>query len=70
MTGTVHEPSESGGGGPAWPDAGERRIVFLLDAASALEQRLLSDWIARTKPEEVASTACEEMQIPPSRGRR
>jgi glycerol-3-phosphate O-acyltransferase len=70
MTGTVREPSASGVGGPAWPQAGERRVVFLLDAASALEQRLLSEWIAAAKPEDVPATAYEEVHIPPSRGRR
>ena len=35
---------------PAWPGAERRPIVFLLDAASGLERRLLEDWIARTGP--------------------
>jgi glycerol-3-phosphate O-acyltransferase len=34
---------------PSWP-AAPGRIVFLLDAASALEERLLRDWIQRADP--------------------
>lgn len=36
-----------------WPDAQGRPIVFLLDAASSLEERILRDWIERNCPEGV-----------------
>jgi len=38
---------------PAWPSANGHRVVFLVDAASAYERRLLEDWIARTRPAHV-----------------
>jgi len=53
---------------PGWPAAGGRPVVFLVDAASPLEQRVIHDWIARHRPE--ADGACEEIPIPPTRGRR
>ncbi len=34
----------------AWPDARGLRVVFLLDAASSLERRLLEGWVQRRKP--------------------
>ncbi len=37
-----------------WPDAQGRPIVFLLDAASSLEERILRDWVERNCPEGVA----------------
>jgi glycerol-3-phosphate O-acyltransferase len=58
-------------GDPLWPDADRRRIVFLTDAASPLEARLLADWIARRRPDHVAPGGWETIPIPPSRrGRR
>jgi len=53
---------------PDWPEAGGRRLVFLLDAASALEERLLRDWIARRAPAGAAGT--DAVAIPASRRRR
>jgi hypothetical protein len=32
---------------PPFPEAGGRRVVFLLDVASRLEEQLLRDWIER-----------------------
>jgi glycerol-3-phosphate O-acyltransferase len=56
---------------PGWPDAGgERRIVFLLDASSRLERRLLRHWIERNRPTGGGSSDCEAFLIPPSRRRR
>ena len=56
---------------PAWPAADERRIVFLIDAASPLEQRLLEEWIARNRPPACPPNGTETIPIPPSRsGRR
>jgi glycerol-3-phosphate O-acyltransferase len=51
---------------PSWPSA-QGRVVFLLDAASALEERLLRDWIARAKP---AGAQPETIAIPASRRAR
>jgi glycerol-3-phosphate O-acyltransferase len=57
------------GGEPAWPDdAGGRRVVFLLDASSRLERRLLESWITRHRPP--APAAVDLVPIPPSRRRR
>jgi len=51
---------------PSWP-AAFGRVVFLLDAASAREERLLRDWIARAKPERAQADA---LAIPASRRAR
>ena len=51
---------------PSWPVA-FGRIVFLLDAASALEERLLREWIARAQPEKSQHHA---LAIPASRRER
>src|SRR5512147_814625 len=56
---------------PAWPGAEERRpIVFLLDAASRLERRLLEQWIEQNRP--AGADGTEAIPIPPARagGRR
>ena len=53
---------------PDWPAAAGRRVVFLLDAASPLEARLLRDWIERLRPAGAARD--EAVAIPPSRRRR
>jgi glycerol-3-phosphate O-acyltransferase len=44
---------EAAGGGPAEPayPAAAGRVVFLLDAASGFEERLLREWVARVRPE-------------------
>ncbi len=59
---------------PAWPrteGATPPRVVFLLDASSALERRLLGDWILRHRPPGVDPASEEAVSIPPSRrGRR
>src|SRR5262245_18041571 len=52
---------------PEWPESGGRRVVFLLDASSTLEQRLLEDWVAAHRPAGVAPAAVEMVAIPPSR---
>ena len=57
-------------GEPDWPAANGRRVVFLLDASSKVEQRLLHEWIERHRPPEAAGNVFEEIPIPPSRGRR
>jgi glycerol-3-phosphate O-acyltransferase len=53
-------------GEPAFPEAGGRRVIFLLDAASRVEERLLTGWIARHAP---AGAAVEALRIPSSRRR-
>jgi glycerol-3-phosphate O-acyltransferase len=54
---------------PDWPaDAAGRRVVFLLDAASPLEARLLRDWIERHRP--AGAPPSEAVGIPSSRRRR
>jgi glycerol-3-phosphate O-acyltransferase len=52
---------------PAFPEAGGRRVIFLLDAASRLEERLLAGWIERRAP---AGASVEALAIPSSRRRR
>ena len=52
---------------PEWPAADGRRIVFLVDAATRLERRLLDDWIARHRPTDAALNAIDTIPIPPSR---
>src|SRR5579862_2362682 len=52
-----------------WPAADGRRVVFLLDACSRLEERLLREWIATHRPAGAEGTTA--VRIPPSRrGRR
>jgi glycerol-3-phosphate O-acyltransferase len=51
-----------------WPNAEGRRVVFLLDAASPVEQRLLTDWIDRHRP--AGANGDTAIPIPPSRRRR
>ncbi|HME69308.1 MAG TPA: hypothetical protein VKM54_05505, partial [Myxococcota bacterium] len=58
---------------PLWPlappDAGHRRVVFLLDASSRLERRLLLGWIARNAPTHDTPAAFDVLEIPPTRRR-
>src|SRR3989442_15194826 len=53
---------------PAWPAPDGRRVVFLLDASSALERRVLVQWIERQRP--AGAGMFDLVAIPPSRGRR
>jgi glycerol-3-phosphate O-acyltransferase len=50
-----------------WPDAADRPILFLLDASSGLERRMLVEWIARTAP---PGADYRVVEMPPSRRRR
>jgi glycerol-3-phosphate O-acyltransferase len=52
---------------PLWPVTNGRRAVFLLDASSSLEKRLLRDWIEHACPEGVAPADVDAIPIPPSR---
>lgn len=63
----VSEPSSSTPAEPGWPDHGERSIVFLLDAASSLEERILREWIDRSRPERIATSQVSVLRIPSSR---
>jgi glycerol-3-phosphate O-acyltransferase len=53
---------------PDWPAAEGRPVLFLLDAASALEERLLRGWIERQRP--AGESRVETAVIPSSRRRR
>ena len=57
---------------PAWPGTERRPIVFLLDAASSLERRLLEQWIEQHRPDGVSADGTESIPIPATRsgGRR
>ncbi len=59
---------------PAWPAAiAERpgeRVIFLVDAASALEKRHIEDWLQRRRPLDQEASRFEVVAIPSSRGRR
>ncbi len=55
---------------PDWPVGDARPIVFLLDAATPLEQRVLEGWVTRHRPADFPTTDLDRVQIPPSRGRR
>jgi len=58
-------------GEASWPDARGRRVVFLLDAATALERRILESWIRRHLPAAPdAAAIADTVAIPPSRGRK
>jgi glycerol-3-phosphate O-acyltransferase len=51
----------------AWPEAADRPILFLLDASSGLERRLLLAWIADNAP---PGAEYRVVEMPPSRRRR
>ncbi len=55
---------------PGWPTLHGGRVLFLLDAASSLEERLLRAWIERNRPEDADPTRLESFRIPSSRRRR
>ncbi|MFT4570878.1 MAG: glycerol-3-phosphate O-acyltransferase [Hyphomicrobiaceae bacterium] len=57
-------------GTDVWPASEGLRIVFLMDAASSLERRVLEDWVRRRKPEAVEQGDFDLVTIPASRGRR
>jgi glycerol-3-phosphate O-acyltransferase len=56
---------------PSWPTADDApgRILFLLDASSGFERRLLLAWIARNRPEGASDHRSDALEIPPSRRR-
>jgi len=66
----VSESPETAVAEPAWPVSNGRRVIFLIDAASGLEERLLRDWIARHVPAGAMPGGHDAIPIPPSRGSR
>jgi glycerol-3-phosphate O-acyltransferase len=61
-------PAAAAPGG--WPAAGDRPLLFLLDAANAFEARILNDWIERNRPDEVDALQVQAVRIRSSRRRR
>ncbi len=55
---------------PDWPALEGKRPVFLLDASSGLEARILGAWIDRSRPEDLEPGGPESIRIPASRRRR
>lgn len=53
---------------PSWP-AAKGRVVFLLDACSELERKMLEDWVRRARPGDCPEGDVELVAIPPSRRR-
>jgi glycerol-3-phosphate O-acyltransferase len=51
---------------PSWPALNGRRPVFLVDASSRLEERLLEAWIERRRPAQ-CSGGHDLIRIPPTR---
>jgi glycerol-3-phosphate O-acyltransferase len=51
-------------------EGARERVLFLLDASSAFERRILLAWIARNRPERTDESGFEAVEIPPSRRRR
>ena len=60
----LHEPLRAE---PPWPVLDGRRPVFLIDASSELEARILEAWIDRNRPPALAVDAGEAIRLPPSR---
>lgn len=56
----------------AWPEVEQGgRVVFLVDASSRLERRLLRRWIEANRPDDFSDDRIETVALPPSRrGRR
>jgi len=65
-----HHPTVAGSaeGEASWPGP-DRPVVFLLDASSPLERKLLESWIEHHKPPEPGKNGWETIAIPPSRRR-
>ena len=54
----------------AWPFVAGKRLVFLLDASSGIERRILERWIEANRPEGIPPERCETLAIPASRRQR
>ena len=57
-------------GEPSWPSTGDLRPIFLLDASSRLEERVLRAWIARQCPGTGSDRDYDIVRIPPTRRRQ
>ncbi len=55
---------------PGWPTSRASRVIFLVDAASRLEDRLLRAWIERQRPESFDAQQVSVIRLPSSRRRR
>ena len=55
---------------PPWPQINGDRVLFLLDASSPLERRLLESWIENNRPESLSAGDADLVRLPPSRRRR
>ncbi len=55
---------------PDWPAADGRGVLFLIDAPSRLERRLVEAWIERHRPATVDASNCDAIPIPSSRRSR
>ncbi len=54
---------------PTWPGRDGQRVVFLLDASSGYENRLLREWIESARPESLEPELVDVLRIPASRRR-
>src|SRR5262249_22626943 len=63
-------PPEPAPAAQPWPFVPGKRLVFLLDASSTIEQGILERWIESHRPEGISPTSCEAIGIPASRRRR
>ena len=68
-SGPVEGPTRARAEEAGWPGLAGQRVVFLLDACSGLERRVLSDWITEHRPENGSSPPTETVDLPPSRRR-
>jgi glycerol-3-phosphate O-acyltransferase len=55
---------------PGWPASDGTRPIFLIDASSRLEERILRAWIARARPSDVSEQDYDVVRIPPTRRRQ
>jgi glycerol-3-phosphate O-acyltransferase len=55
---------------PVWPVAEGHPLLFLVEASTRLERRILEDWIERRRPADLEPGAVQVVQLPPSRRRR
>ena len=47
-----------------WPFVPNKRLVFLLDASSTIEQGILERWIESHRPEGINPASCEAINAP------
>ncbi len=63
-------PLDAAGADPGFPGSEGRRVIFLLDATSPLERRLLQAWIERNRPSDLDRSRLDAIPIPATRRRR